>query len=518
MRMLRLFLGTFAGVLILAYIGISVFFMSHFYPGTVLNGEDVSMKDEKYAEELFEAKANHYSLKVTGRDGVTLNIKASDISFRPDFEGQIGELIKEQNAFLWVTALKKTTELTAQSLADFSGSELHKMIDASDFFKSSNIRKPKDAYYDLVDGAYAVIPDEPGTEPVKEEIYKVVEGAVSALEEKVSIDREECYTRAAITSDDHILNETVNNLNKYCGTKIRFDFGDNSEVLDGNIIKDWITLEGTTVTFDPSYVKDYVAGLAKRHDTFGMTREFTTTPGKKITVSGGDYGWWTDRPSTVEEVTKAIENSFVGDMEPVYFGRAMVHGDSDIGDSYVEVDLDNQHVYVYKDGNLVTETDCVSGKASNGSSTPEGTYGITYKERDAKLVGENYTSPVNYWMPFNGNIGLHDATWRKEFGGDIYINSGSHGCVNLPLDKAKIIFENVVKGEPVIVYGGKKKEDVVKEKEEELPSEEELKLQELLTQIALNAAAQQEQGTGQGQDQSNQSGQAAEAQGEQGGQ
>ena len=171
----------------------------------------------------------------------------------------------------------------------------------------------------------------------------------------------------------------------------------------------------------------------------------------------------------------------------------MVHGDSDIGNSYVEVDLDNQHVYVYKDGNLVTETDCVSGKAVNGNSTPEGTYGITYKERDAELVGENYTSPVNYWMPFNGNVGLHDATWRKEFGGSIYINSGSHGCVNLPLDKAKIIFENVVKGEPVIVYGGKKKEDVVKEKEEEQPSEEQLQLQELLTQIALNAAAQQEQ-------------------------
>ena len=486
-------------LLALVYIGISVFFMKHFYPDTTLNDEDVSMKSEAYVEKLFEDKAGHYQLKVTGRENLSLLIKAADISFRPDFEGQVGELIKEQHPFLWPKALFKPANLTAQSLADFSEEELHKLIDGSDFFKAENIQEPVDAYYELVDGAYAVIPDEPGSKPVKEEIYRVIEEAVSSLDEDVSIDREECYKKAAVTAEDPVLNETVNNLNKYCGTKIYFDFGDNSEVLDGNIIKDWVTLNGTEVTFDPSYLKDYVAGLAKRHDTFGMKRDFTTSKGKKITVSGGDYGWWTDRPSTVEELTEAIENTFVGDMEPVYFGRAMVHGDSDIGSSYVEVDLDDQHVYVYKDGQLVVETDCVSGKAANGNSTPEGTYGITYKERDAKLVGENYTSPVSYWMPFNGNVGLHDATWRKEFGGEIYVNSGSHGCVNLPLDKAKLIYENVVKGEPVIVYGGKKKEDVVKE--EETPSEQE-QLQELLTQIALNAAAQeQQQNEGEGEEQ-----------------
>ena len=490
MRMLRLIGVAMVFILLITYISISIFFMGHFYPNTVLNGEDVSLKSEEYAEELFAEKAGSYVLGVDGRDNLNMKIKASDISFRPVFDGQIGELIKEQNAFLWFTALSKESELTAESLADFSEEELHVLIDKSEFFKSSNIHKPVDAYYELVDGAYAIIPDNPGTEPVKSEVYSVIEDAIGSFDENVSIDREGCYTSAAIKADDIILNETVNNLNKYCGTKIRFDFGDNSEVLDGNIIKDWITLEGTQVTFDPSYVKDYVTGLARRHDTFGLNREFTTSKGKKITVSGGDYGWWTDRASTVTEITEAIENTYVGDMEPVYFGRAMVHGDSDIGDSYVEVDLDDQHVYAYKDGNLVIETDCVSGKAVNGNSTPEGTYGITYKERDAELVGENYSSPVNYWMPFNGNVGLHDATWRKEFGGEIYVNSGSHGCVNLPLKAAEIIYENVVKGEPVIVYGGKKKEDVVKEPE---LSEEEQLQQLLMQQLALSAEQAQEQ-------------------------
>ena len=63
-----------------------------------------------------------------------------------------------------------------------------------------------------------------------------------------------------------------------------------------------------------------------------------------------------------------------------------------------------------------------------------------------------YQSHVNYWMPFNGGIGLHDATWRSKFGGDIYVTSGSHGCINLPKDKAEKIYDIIDKNMPIIVY------------------------------------------------------------------
>ena len=80
---------------------------------------------------------------------------------------------------------------------------------------------------------------------------------------------------------------------------------------------------------------------------------------------------------------------------------------------------------------------------------------MTYKQEHATLNGDNYSTPVNYWMPFNGNVGLHDATWRKSFGGDIYLTSGSHGCVNLPFDKAREIYNIVDKTMPIIVYKSK---------------------------------------------------------------
>ena len=125
---------------------------------------------------------------------------------------------------------------------------------------------------------------------------------------------------------------------------------------------------------------------------------------------------------------------------------------NDIGNSYVEIDLTKQHVWVYNDGEMVAESDCVSGNMSLNYGTPAGVYQITYKERNATLIGQGYNSKVSYWMPFNGNIGMHDATWRNSFGGTIYKSNGSHGCINLPLNNAKVIFENISAGIPVILY------------------------------------------------------------------
>ena len=182
-----------------------------------------------------------------------------------------------------------------------------------------------------------------------------------------------------------------------------------------------------------------------------------------ITVPGGDFGWWMDRATTAGELCERLKNLEGGDFEPVYFGTGLGYktGGNDIGTSYVEVDLDAQHLYVYKDSDLVEESDFVSGSLMKGNGTPVGTYGITYKERDATLVGENYSSSVSYWMPFNGNVGMHDASWRNEFGGHIYYMSGSHGCINLPKSKAEKIYSIVEKGEPVVVFGTMTKEKAI---------------------------------------------------------
>ena len=127
-------------------------------------------------------------------------------------------------------------------------------------------------------------------------------------------------------------------------------------------------------------------------------------------------------------------------------------GQNDYGDSYVEINLTAQHLFLYKDGNLVVESDFVSGNLSKGHATPTGAFGLTYKTTDAVLRGEDYVTPVKYWMPYAGDVGMHDATWRNSFGGNIYKTNGSHGCINLPRSAAKTIYETIEQGYPVLVY------------------------------------------------------------------
>ena len=174
--------------------------------------------------------------------------------------------------------------------------------------------------------------------------------------------------------------------------------------------------------------------------------------GEDITIEGGDYGWWMNYTQEIKELTEMIRRCESGERTPVYYQTADQYGKPDYGNTYVEINLTAQHLFLYKDGNLLLESDFVSGSSARGDDTPPGVYSITYKQRNATLVNEDYRTPVSYWMPFNRNIGLHDAGWRRSYGGQIYKTNGSHGCINLPPESAKEIYENISKGTPVICY------------------------------------------------------------------
>ncbi len=188
-------------------------------------------------------------------------------------------------------------------------------------------------------------------------------------------------------------------------------------------------------------------------ETVGKTRKFKLTgKDEKISIEGGNYGYSLDVEAELKQLSTDLKNQKSVKRQPMYKTKESSLKNDGIGNSYVELDISRQKVWVYVDGNLRVETDCVTGCVARGNDTPTGIYFLTYKQKDAILKGANYRSHVNYWMPFNGNIGLHDATWRKTFGGDIYLTNGSHGCVNLPLYKAKEVYGLVDKTMPIIVY------------------------------------------------------------------
>ncbi len=224
--------------------------------------------------------------------------------------------------------------------------------------------------------------------------------------------------------------------------------------MDGSTIHNWLGVDDNMqVTINEDKVRNYVYKISSIYNTFGSTRDFVTTTKKTVQVSGGNYGWIVDNSKEVKDLIEIIKNGQDVTKEPKYAQNAFVKGTNDIGNTYVEVNITKQHVWFYKNGALVVDDDVVTGNVSNNTGTPVGTYVLNYKEKNATLKGEDYSSPVDYWMPFNGNVGIHDASWRNGvFGKQIYLTSGSHGCVNSPYNLAKTIFENIEPGTPIIVY------------------------------------------------------------------
>ena len=236
---------------------------------------------------------------------------------------------------------------------------------------------------------------------------------------------------------------------------IRIRFKDVEETLTSQTLASWIDQadpHATSISEDQLHA--YVTHLAERFNTIGHSRTFITSYKVPITLYSGNYGWKLDEWGTFEMLKKAIAQNGSRTLFPkwVQEGGDFYGTNSDIGDSYIEIDLNAQKLWLYKDGEKLLETDFVSGTKNTDRETPGGVYYIYYKQSPAVLRGADYESPVNFWMPYNGNIGLHDAPWRSEFGGQIYQTDGSHGCINLPYDAAKKIYETVDIGYPVVSY------------------------------------------------------------------
>lgn len=436
------------------YAGLSMFFTDHYYYNTTINGDNYSYKTPVEVEDMIYQEANNYFLTIEGREGIREIILPSEISLNYIFDDSLTTIKREQKPGLWILGFFKDYSYDIPRLVDYNEDELSERIQRLAFTQIANIRTPNDAYlvYSIPEKEYIVIEATPGTEIIEEKFVKVITNAIDNLDEKVNLEDSGCYETAAINSDSKELIDAAEIANKYVNAQIVYDWNGSEVLVDADVIEQWITIENNNVSLDGDQIKEFVSEQAKKYDTYGKNRIFHTTDGREIELKSGAYGWKTDKDTEIAALIQAVKSGNKAKRTPAYSYTASASGVDDIGNTYVEIDLGNQHLYLYVDGEIILESDFVSGNESRGWSTPAGVFGLTYKTRNAVLRGENYETPVTYWMPFNGNIGMHDATWRGTFGGSIYKTSGSHGCINMPFENAKIIYEYLYTGFPVICY------------------------------------------------------------------
>lgn len=439
--------------LLVCYLCTASYYAEHFFPGTVLNGVAVDKMTVEEAEDKVAQEVADYIFSIETRDGEKYQIIGPDIDYSYVPGTEISDVLQQQDNYKWISARKGKKEVDLEVSAAYNAQKLDKLVSELGCFQKDYIIKPKNAYLKETDTGFKLVKAVAGNQIRLKEVQKLARAAVDMGEEKLLL-TDEVYEEPEIKSDDAHLKEALAEINSYLDTTIKYDVGEKGEVLDSKTIKDWITVgPDYSVIFDESKVSAYVQYLASKYNTYGDVRKFKTTEGDTVKIGGGDYGWVIDKEKEKDQLLSEIRSGKTIKREPVFNQTAEIKSETyDIGDTYVEVDYTNQHMYFYENGKLKLDTDVVTGNVNRNNGSPDGVFKIVYKERDATLVGETYQSDVKYFMVFAYNVGFHDASWRNEFGEEIYKTSGSHGCVNMPEKMAEKLFQILPIGTPVIAY------------------------------------------------------------------
>lgn len=304
--------------------------------------------------------------------------------------------------------------------------------------------------------------------------------AILCGRQEVDLEAEGCYENLAYTQQEREMLQLWEKIRTFQNASITYLFGEEKECLDASVRCQFIALTDSTadttqnesmvrdgayeytkedflldetgaLQTDREAIEDYVRELAAKYDTFGR-HTFSATRGDTITIEGGTYGNQLDQKQEADYLQEACLLTTPQIHEPIYKHKALWQGTDDIGDTYIEVDMGQQIMYYYEDAEMVLETPIVTGNTGRRMGTPARVCYVYNKQRNRILRGPDYASKVKYWMPVNGNIGIHDASWRNEFGGEIYKTNGSHGCINTPEEAMVQLYEMVEIGTPVVMF------------------------------------------------------------------
>lgn len=446
-------IGIILFIIMIIYFALSLYFINHFYFGTEINGVDISCKNIDYANRKFSNEIESYKLELKERDGTVEYIYSKDINLKYTPENKLLDLKEKQKPFKWILSLYSSKSFNDLNLISYNEDSLEKSIENLSCLNEENIIEPTNPIFKYVDNKYIILDEVYGNKIKKDILHENVLKAIKNGENTLNFDEIDCYEKPKYTAESKKAIEVKNKLNNYINTKIIYNFKDRKEILNCSTINQWLDVdEDLNIIFNKKSIRKYINELSSVYNTVSKTREFICSTGAKVKVTGGNYGWIINTEEEINELIKLIEQGQSIEKEPIYKQKALNREKNDIGKTYVEINFTKQHLWFYKDGKLITEGDVVTGNVSEGNSTPVGVYILNYKQRNATLKGDNYSTDVKFWMPFNGGIGIHDAIWRENFGGTIYKTNGSHGCVNAPSYLAKNIFDNIEPGIPIICY------------------------------------------------------------------
>ena len=450
-----------------------------FFANTVVNGYDASEQSPQQLLDKIAADYSNTSVQITEKGETAIEGDLADFGYVVDQEQLLADLTncakrQKSSLFVVIESLMSGNAYTVTIPFTYYSDRFDQMVSTKALPTERFPSVDAQMKYDEKAKNYYIEPEVYGNEFDDQSFREYVKGEIDRFvgennpngELKIAFP-EELYYKPTVTADDAAMNTQVNVYNGLCKASITYVFGSVKEVLDWNTIKDWITIENGQGVISDELAYGYVIDMASRYNTRHYDRNFHTSVGTDIVIPSyeNDYGYTVNEDEEFRQLIADIRSNQEVEREPVYYSTTSEYenplyyrrdGRDDLAGNYVEVNLTAQHLWFYKDGSLIIDTDIVSGSVARKSETKTGTFPLAYKESPSILVGQDaangYRTEVQYWMPFYMGQGLHDASWRYSFGGNIYMTNGSHGCVNMPPYAAQILYENIDAGTCIVIY------------------------------------------------------------------
>lgn len=456
------------GVLALAYAAGVLFFWTHFFPNTTIEGEQASLASVGDIAAVHSGAADGYVLKVEGQ-GLSLSIGAADASIHIDGDGYAAEAHGQQNVWAWPIELFGTHELEAEEVMSYDDQAVSSIVTAAVDHWNETAAKPENAFvrFDEASKRFVVESEKKGQTLDGALVLEKVSAAIKDLEPEAKIEEKDLMKPERTTETAEVVG-AVERANAALDATQKLTIQETERaIVDAERISKFVSVDDALqVQIDEDAAREWTQGeLSEQLDTLGAEHAYTRPDGKAVTVSGGTYGWSIDGEELARIMCENVRNGKAATIEIPMLQTAETYqpGGVEWGKRYIDIDLAEQHVRMYDDaGAIVWESDCVSGNTSENHGTPTGVYTMNAKAYgEVRLEGREdpvtgipeYVSFVTYWMPFvDDAVALHDATWRYSFGGNIYQSNGSHGCVNLPYDKAEELFGICTEGDVVITH------------------------------------------------------------------
>lgn len=452
--------GGIIAILLIVYVAASVFFMDRFYMNTYVNGIDCSMKKLSDVEQIFEDEMNQYVLEVYTRSGETEQILGTDIDMTYEGHEELREVFEQQNAFVWPLAIFKRQNLETKTQFSYNEEKLIQQINELDCADPDNQVAPVNATVICEEGAISVQKEELGSEIESELLIEAITEAISEMKDSVHLEEAGVYVEPKYTTESEEIASAKSELEKYLSASITYSLDSIVVNVNKDMISDWISVnEDLEPVISTEKVRAFADTLGDKYNIADSAEELVTPTGKVVSMPNAHKGRKVGAAAETEQLISEIKEGKTVTREPILSQEGTPSGQKVWGTTYIEVDIAQQHMWYIQNGSVTFECDIVTGKP--GNDTPTGVFTILEKLRNKVLKGNllpngerEYETPVSYWARVTwSGIGFHDATWQSAFGGQRYLQGyGSHGCINMPLEKVKQFYGMISVGDYVIIH------------------------------------------------------------------